>query len=381
MKHWTLYRLLLRFLPQNGEIVSSTFSEDQTNRLEGILLRYRCLGACLCAFDEKQITGSLAFGAARSGVPVSENTFFRAASVSKFATGLALMKLKEQGLDIDEDVHDFLPFSLRHPKAPGTSITLRMLMTHTAGICDSSAYNTGIAKGKALSAFLGESFAEHLPGVQWEYSNLGAGIAGLVAEGATGMDFETFMQRTLFSPLNVEATFYPQKLPAHRVLADARRILPPHKGPNFDAEKRRGLPLPEAAVDFQHHYNLAHGNLCITAQHLARIGIAAMTPGYLSEASLQEMRTAAIPFGKRAKNLSQGLFTFILQDKRVSPHVIYGHQGMAYGAVHGLFFDPESKKGVALLTSGASEARRGVMADLNMAILRELVGEKHGSRH
>jgi hypothetical protein len=54
----------------------------------------------------------------------------------------------------------------------------------------------------------------------------------------------------------------------------------------------------------------------------------------------------------------------------VSGKMLYGHQGMAYGAVHGLFFDPEKRRGMALLTTGASEARRGVLADMNHDMLR-----------
>jgi hypothetical protein len=48
---------------------------------------------------------------------------------------------------------------------------------------------------------------------------------------------------------------------------------------------------------------------------------------------------------------------------------------MAYGAVHGLFFDPETGRGLALLTTGAGEARRGVLADLNAEMIRLFLGE------
>ena len=47
---------------------------------------------------------------------------------------------------------------------------------------------------------------------------------------------------------------------------------------------------------------------------------------------------------------------------------------MAYGAVHDLFFDPDTERGIALLTTGASEARRGVLADLNKEILCAVMG-------
>ena len=87
------------------------------------------------------------------------------------------------------------------------------------------------------------------------------------------------------------------------------------------------------------------------------------------------MRTNVSPFTGRADNLWQGIGTFILRDAHLCPRTLYGHQGMAYGAVHGLFFDPEAKRGYALLTGGAGEARRGVLADLNAEMIRLFLGE------
>ena len=95
-----------------------------------------------------------------------------------------------------------------------------------------------------------------------------------------------------------------------------------------------------------------------------------MTPGFLTQESLDEMRKIVVPFGERARNLSQGLFTFVLNEPKISRRPIFGHQGMAYGAVHGLFFDPEIGQGFALLTTGASEARNGVLADLNFDLMK-----------
>ena len=190
--------------------------------------------------------------------------------------------------------------------------------------------------------------------------------------GREAEDFETLMQRTVFEPLGITATYYPQKVQGD--LADAVRILPRSKTPNFNAAERRSRPLPPMEVDLERHYNLAHGNLYISAPELARLGIAAMMPGFLSQESLKEMRNIAVPFGERAHNLSQGLFTFVLNEPKICERLIYGHQGMAYGAVHGLFFDPSRERGMALLTTGASEARRGVLADLNFDLMKTLWG-------
>lgn len=377
MKNWNGYRLMLRLLPKKGRVNASDFSHEMTKKIEALLRRHRCVGASLCLFDEKNIGPSLSFGLARrSGEKAQMDTVYRAASVSKLISAMGAMKLKEAGvIDLDRDVKDYSPLSLRHPKAPDTPITLRMLLSHTAGIHDGACYNSGIGNGIGLSEIMqGDSFTDHLPHEKWEYSNLGAGIGGAVTEAAAGQDFEMLMQETVFSPLNVQATYYPQK--AQGLLADAYRILPPQKGPNFDAEKRRSRPLPPQGVNMEAHYALAHGNLYVSAPELAKLGMALMQPGFLTEESLLEMRKIIAPFGERAHNLSQGIGTFILQEKAIGPRPIYGHQGMAYGAVHGLFFDPEKKSGVAFLTSGADEARRGVLADVNRDLMQLLMGGK-----
>lgn len=375
MTNWGVYRLVLHCLPKTGKVSASDFSSAETKRIERVLRAHRCVGTALCSFDQTGIQHTLAFGAAHlPDTPVTPDTVFRAASVSKFITALGAMKLKEQGrLDLDKDVNRYLPFPLRHPKTPDTPITLRMLLSHTAGIHDGAAYNSGIVKNVPLSELLkGDSFTDHLPGTKWEYSNFGAGIAGAVMEAATDTNFETLMRETVFQPLGVTATYYPQKVQGD--LADAIRILPRSKAPNFDAAERRSRPLPPPEVNPEKHYNLAHGALCVSAPELAKLGIAGMKVGFLTEESLREMRCPIAAFGERAHNLSQGIGTFILDEPKVCERRLYGHQGMAYGAVHGLFFDPETGQGMALLTTGASEARRGVLADLNFSILKTIWG-------
>lgn len=379
MKNWGLYRFLLSFFPAKGKINISDLPPETADAAEHVLRRFRCAGASLCLFDETGVTGTLSFGCSHlPDTPAQPGTVYRAASVSKFVTAMGAMKLKEQGkIDLDRDVNGYLPFPLRHPQAPDTPITLRMLLSHTAGVHDGADYNGGIAKGVPLTQLLrGDSFTDHLPGTQWEYSNFGAGIAGAVMEAATGTDFETLMQETVFRPLGVTATYYPQKVRGD--LADAVRILPKSKAPNFNAAERQSRPLPPAEVNPEKHYNLAHGALCVSAPELAKLGVAGMAPGFLTQESLDEMRRVIAPFGKRAHNLSQGVGTFILHDNYFTSPLIYGHQGMAYGAVHGLFFDPETGKGFALLTTGASEARRGVLADLNREMIGVLMGCGNG---
>lgn len=184
------------------------------------------------------------------------------------------------------------------------------------------------------------------------------------------MNFDTLMQKVVFDAHGIRASYYPQRLGGK--LADAMRVLP-RKAACYDSRERLSRPLPNDLPDREHHYALAHGNLCITAGDLAVLGCSLLRPGFLYEDTLRQMRKREADFGARAHNLSMGLATFILKDPAISENTIYGHQGLAYGAVHGIFYDPLKGRGFVSLTAGASEARRGVMTDLNSDLIRELI--------
>ena len=70
-------------------------------------------------------------------IPVSDDTMFSLASVSKTVTVTALMQLWENGFfDMDDDIDQYLPFNVNHPDYPFIPITFKMLVTHTSGIKD-----------------------------------------------------------------------------------------------------------------------------------------------------------------------------------------------------------------------------------------------------
>lgn len=369
-----LYRFLVGSLPLPAPRLTPLLTPAGGMDLEGarrVLRRHRALGGALAFFDAGGLTGHAVYGLARRGMPVGAETAFRLASVSKLVTAAGLMRLKEQGkLDLDADLDAALPFSLRHPKSPGRPVTLRMLLTHTAGIRDGTAYLRGLPRGAdAESLLAGDSHTGHLPGEGCEYSNFGVGLAGSAVEALLGVSFERAMQEALFVPLRMEASYYPARMAAP--VADARRLLPPRLMPNFDGAARQAAPAAGwDAPDPHRHYALAHGSCCADVPGLALLGAALLQLGFFKEETLVEMRRPQAALGKRDPALRQGIGLFILEDPTVSARPLYGHQGMAYGAVHMLFMSPESGRGLISLTRGASEAREHIIADLNKDLLR-----------
>ena len=74
--------------------------------------------------------------------PMTEDSRFRVASVSKMFTVFTIMQLAEAGkLSLDEDVSEYLGFRLRHPSYPDMPITLRSLASHTSGLRDGKVYS------------------------------------------------------------------------------------------------------------------------------------------------------------------------------------------------------------------------------------------------
>jgi len=74
------------------------------------------------------------------GLPLSDRTIFRIASISKSFSAVAIMQLIEAGkLSLDDDASKLVGFAVRNPKFPDKVITLKMLLSHTSSINDHDA--------------------------------------------------------------------------------------------------------------------------------------------------------------------------------------------------------------------------------------------------
>ncbi len=341
--------------------------EDFLRRFSGIMRRYQVYGASFALFHRDGICAHALWGDAHRGLPVRQDTCFRVASVSKMITAACVLKMQEQGVvSLDEDINAFFPYPINN----GWPVTLRTLMSHRAGFRDGESYLRLVGTDTELAALLNaDNYRPCDAENQWAYSNFGAGVIASVLEAKTGISFETLMQRCLFEPLDIKASFYPQHIQGD--LADAFQVLPPGKAPAFDASARKSkTDAGWDAPDPTRHYGMAQGNCCIDMEGAVKIAQALMVPGFLKEKTLEEMRRPLASFAERDWRLQQGLGLFVLDDPSVAPYTLYGHQGLAYGAVHGVFFDAAKQSGMVFLSSGAALKRSGVMADVNLELMR-----------
>ncbi|WP_308923110.1 serine hydrolase domain-containing protein [Janthinobacterium sp. J1-1] len=146
-------------------------------------------------------------------LPVTADTLFRIASVSKMMTTLALMRLVEQNkLQLDQDVGIYLGFSLRNPYFPTQAITLRSLLSHTSSLRDAAGYSWGAERSlrDVFTAGGDAMWANNAaPGRYFSYANLNWGVIGTVMEKVTGERFDRLMRRLLLAPMGLRGGYNP----------------------------------------------------------------------------------------------------------------------------------------------------------------------------
>src|SRR5438067_2653534 len=144
--------------------------------------------------------------------PAAPDTIYRIASISKLFTSVAIMQLRDRGkLGLDDPIERHLPgFDLRGRKAGSPPVTLRQILTHTAGLPREAAYpywtDFDFPTRERIEAALPDQEAIYPPETKWKYSNLGMALAGAVVENVSGEPYERYVRRYIFEPPGMEST-------------------------------------------------------------------------------------------------------------------------------------------------------------------------------
>ena len=150
-------------------------------------------------------------------IPVTPGgTLFRAGSVSKLFTWTAVMQLVQQRkIDLDQNVNAYLDFKI--PDTFSQPITMRNLMTHTAGFEDTlkDLVTANNSPPTSLRDYLVHHMPERVypPGTTPAYSNYGATLAGYIVQRISGMSFDVYVEKNIFLPLHMAHTSFHQPLP------------------------------------------------------------------------------------------------------------------------------------------------------------------------
>ncbi|MBQ9251787.1 MAG: beta-lactamase family protein [Clostridia bacterium] len=298
---------------------------------------------------------------------VTAHSLFRVASITKMATSLAALRAVEQGkLDLESPILSYFPSLSQVSDLEG--ITLQHLLSHTSGLLDPPNLESAMTQGIPFPELV-SGCRKSLPGAEFHYSNLGYGLIGCMLEAVYDHPVSLIFQRLVFQPLEMRATLDASTLNLQDVVP-ITRVLPYHPGQDLQITELGKKPLQKP--DPLRHYGHTAGAMYLDLPALEKLVNCLMQEGrpLLSSNLGQRMIQQQAAYGQISPTLSYGWGVLRIQDATLSPSVILGHQGFAYGCADGAFWEEDTGRMVLFLNGGASEARKGRLGLSNYDLLR-----------
>lgn len=294
-------------------------------------------------------------------IPVRDTTVFLLASVSKVFTGTAAMQLVENNIiDLDDNVNQYLPWTLQIPAFTTSPVTFRQLMTHSSSIQDNYTVmdtyydypDPSISLADCMERYFSAggidynpsaNFLPNAPGTIYEYSNMATALNGYLVQLASGMPFDQYCNNNIFDKLCMNKTSW--------FFAD------------FDsADVARPYQYSGGNYTPYSHYGFADypdGQLRSNVTDMANFMIAYLNGGtlgtnsILSPSSISQMWTPQIP----TIDPTQGLNWYQEEIYHNSGSTwLWGHNGGESGVSTDMYLDPTNKIGICVLTNGEGDA-------------------------
>lgn len=169
-------------------------------------------GIAVALFTNDKIIWKECIGKSTYNRPINDSTLFGICSMSKNITALAVMIAVQDGLlDLDTPIKKYLPdFKINscYEESPAEKITLRMMLSHTAGFSHEAPIGNNIDyKCKSKQEHwnsINDTWLKFPVNTKWAYSGNGFDLASKIIEKVSGISFETYVKEKIFSPLNMK---------------------------------------------------------------------------------------------------------------------------------------------------------------------------------
>ena len=351
--------------PRNFAQVRREFKTfyEQGNRKNGIV------GSSFMLMQDGQVIAQEFFGLANQEKqqPVDESTIYHWASITKTFTAIAIMQLRDRGLlKLDDPIIKYVPeLSVVHnPFGQMNEITIKHLMTHSAGF-RAATWPWGGDKAwqpheptewAQLVAMLPYTEILFKPGSKFSYSNPGIIFLGRVIERLTGDNYETYVDKNIFKPLEMYRSYF-DATPYHLL-----------KNRSASYWLKEGKLTP-ARFDVNTGITVSNGGLNAPLPDMVKyIGFLAgdvrrqaIYDQVLKRSSLEEMFQPQIPIASSEMVEPQGQnrkdamgLSFFIEDN-FNQHFI-GHSGSQNGFISHFYFRPDTRLAyiVAFNTQGTA---------------------------
>jgi CubicO group peptidase (beta-lactamase class C family) len=255
-------------------------------------------------------------------------------SISKQFTAAAILMLAEQGkLSLDDPVARFVPDLTR-----AKEVTIRQLLSHTSGFQDYWPQDyvppfmlQPVTAQKILDQWARKPL-DFDPGTQWQYSNTGYVVAGLIVEKASGQPLLEFLRQHIFTPLQMKSVMNIDQETLNDT--DATGYL------------RYGLGPLRVAPKEGKGWLFAAGELAMTAEDLAKWDVSLINQSLMKPASYHEMQTTVLL--KNGTSTDYGLGVDV---RDVEGHRMVEHGGEVSGFTSENVVFPDDRIAVVVFTN------------------------------
>ena len=323
--------------------------------IRDIMQQSKVMGLSVAVVKKGKIIYTHSFGLkdVESNTPLTDDCLFRIASISKSFSATSIMQLVEaKKLSLDDDISDLVGFKIRNPKFPETVITLRMVLSHRSSINDSQGYFTLDAINPAKNPDWAKCYNDYEPGKGYRYCNLNYNMVGTIIEKISGERFDQYVKHHILDPLGLYGGYCVDSL-------DESRFATIYE---YDDSLKKFNPSPAAYAPRREeiaNYVMGYstpifsptGGMKISATDLAQYMIMHMKQGrykgkrIISKKSAEQMQT------KLSDKEGYGL-AIMTSDKLIAGKTMKGHTGSAYGLYSTMFFQPEEKFGIVVISNG-----------------------------
>lgn len=292
-----------------------------------------------------------------TNTPLTDDCIFRIASISKSFSATSIMQLVEaKKLSLEDDISKLVGFNIRNPKFPETVITLRMVMSHRSSINDKEGYFTLDAINPDKNKNWSNCYNNYEPGTGYQYCNLNYNMVGTIIEKIAGERFDQYVKHHILDPLKLYGGYCVDSLDKSRFATiyeyndSLKKLVAQPAAYNPRSEEIKNYTMGYSTPIFS-----PTGGMKISATDLATYMMMHMNQGkykrkkIISKQSAQQMQT------KLSDQEGYGL-AIMTSDKLIPGKTMKGHTGSAYGLFSAMFFNPEEKFGIVVISNGCYPA-------------------------
>ena len=330
-------------------------SEKAEAAIQSIMQSSPVVGLSVAVVKNNKVIYNQSFGFkdVEKHLPLTNQSIFRIASISKSFTTTAIMQLvAEKKIRLDQDVSEIVGFKVRNPRYPDAVITLKMALSHRSSINDSEGYFSLDAIDPSKNPNFAKCYNAYEPDKGYMYCNLNYNLAGSILEKVTGVRFDKYIQQQILDPLGLYGGYNVNDLNS-QLFAKIYEFNKETQG--FTLSPNAYAPKTEEI----NNYTMGRttpifsptGGMKISANDLAKYMIMHSQLGKYKGGRMitKKLSKQMQEIISEEENYGMGLET---STQLIAGKTMIGHTGVAYGLYSIMFFEPKEKIGFVVISNG-----------------------------